>query len=110
MSPNLTVPAKVNRVVDGDTVDLELTMNIRVRLSDCWAAEIREDKGLEAKMAMSSMLPEGSRCLLFVDLEEVDSVSDVMTFGRIVGKVFVDGVGDVGEALIDSGLAERTKK
>ena len=34
-----TTKAKVTRVIDGDTVDVEITRKVRLRLKDCWAPE-----------------------------------------------------------------------
>jgi endonuclease YncB( thermonuclease family) len=108
-TPNITIPAKVVRVIDGDTVDVSVSTTIRVRLEDCWCPERHEPSGLAATTAARAMMPEGSNCLVMISLEGVDEIKDVFTFGRVVGRVFTQEHGDISECLIESGHATRLK-
>ena len=44
----LTTKVRVTNVVDGDTIDVEIVKNIRIRLRDCWWPETRT-RDLEEK-------------------------------------------------------------
>ena len=106
--PAITVPVKVVRVVDADTVDVEACLKIRVRLADCWAPESRTELGARATEAAKIAMPEGSSAILQISLEQVDELRDVMTFGRVVGRLF-NPVGDVSQMMVDMGYATREK-
>lgn len=109
IKPNITVPATVERVVDGDTVELFVCTKVMVRLEDCWCPERHEKEGVKATRYTESLLPSGGKCLLSVDLTGVDQLHDVFTFGRVVGRIYIDGI-DVSESLIENNLATREKK
>ena len=47
-SVGLTTKVLVTNIVDGDTVDVQIVKNIRVRLKDCWCPETRT-RDLEEK-------------------------------------------------------------
>ena len=44
--PGWTTRGVISRVIDGDTVEVEITRKIVVRLRDCWAPEKRLDPSL----------------------------------------------------------------
>ena len=60
----ITTDVKLIKVVDGDTVDVEITRKVRVRLLDCYAPETRtrdaaeKVKGFESKKYLHNMLTE----------------------------------------------------
>ena|SRR3990172_4661572 len=84
---------EITRVVDGDTVEIRVERIIRVRLLDCWAVEIKGDSepdGLTSKRNLQS-IAEGKHGTLFVPTEEARSFQDILTLGRILGHVWVDG-------------------
>lgn len=104
---------KVTKVLDGDTidVDLDLGFNIsfsgRVRLSGIDTPESRtkdlaEKKlGLEAKEYMKSLLDNSK--IVVIKTEKPDSSEK---YGRILGQVFIDGLNiSVNQMLIDNGYA-----
>lgn len=105
--------AVVTRVHDGDTpyVDIHLGLGVwlrdePVRLLDCWAPELRDPGGPEARAALEALLdarPEpgfqpGRACILRARRRE--------KYGRILGQVYVEGL-DVGADLVRRGLARR---
>jgi hypothetical protein len=84
-------------VVDGDTVDVRITIDARIRLLDCWAAERNTDAGRAAIESLQKHLDEhGKRGVLIVPLDRgPDSrqsrLDDYFTFGRILGHVQLEG-------------------
>ena len=67
-----TVPVRVVQVYDGDTVVVEITKRVRVRLLDCWAPEVRtkdkaeKQKGYASKDHLKKIIPEGSDAILHI--------------------------------------------
>lgn len=107
----------VDGVIDGDTVDVRFgSLVFRVRLVDCWAPEkiarggdqFEKELGLQAKAAVELWLPKGSEVRVDVRIDVDGDFGDWLTFGRIVGRLTFDNV-DIGEKLIEYGLAAKTK-
>lgn len=110
-----TTRAKIVRWIDGDTLEVEVTRKITVRIEDFWCPEIHETKhpseksqGLQARIAVAHQYPSGTECTLFVPGSEDGTMKDLMTFGRVVGVVFVDGK-DIRPQFIEDGVAFETK-
>jgi endonuclease YncB( thermonuclease family) len=93
----ITARCKVLQVVDGDTLDIELRLPMRIRLLDCWCPESRttdleeKAKGLAAKKAMVELTVNRLYGQVFVPTAAAQSVSDVLTLNRLLGKVWMDG-------------------
>lgn len=110
----ITARATIERVIDGDTVDVELTIPVRVRLLECWAPELHgENKtaGEQAKQQLETLLPPKSRVHLHVPTGEVDAMADVFTFGRALGHIYRYGDDEsISQLLVGMGLATREKQ
>ena len=120
----ITADCKVVRVIDGDTVDIEITRTIRVRLLDCWAPETRtrdpveKAKGYESKKYLHDLLGQvfyndlaarkQKKVTLFIPADEQGELKDNFTFSRVLGRLFVSGE-DVSVLMIEAGKATRTK-
>jgi len=120
----ITTDCKVVRVIDGDTVDVEITRTIRVRLLDCWAPETRTKdpiekiKGYESKKYLNNLLKQvfyndlaarkQKKITLFIPADEQGELKDNFTFSRVLGRLFVDGE-DVSERMVESGKATKDK-
>lgn len=107
----LTARASVNRIIDGDTIDVSLHLPIRVRLRDCWAPETHGGeklKGESSKLFVETFLRNRDQVIIHVPSSEAQSLGDVLTFGRVLGDVFVDGQ-SLGEVIVDAGHATRSK-
>jgi micrococcal nuclease len=102
---------KINRVIDGDTVDLDIdlgfwmTVSHRVRLKDIDAAETRtlnleeKSKGLVAKEWLEKELSREGEWIIETFKED--------KYGRILGTLYL--VGDpvtVNERMLNEGIAE----
>ena len=102
---------KINRIIDGDTVDLDIdlgfwiTVSYRVRLKDIDAAETRtlnaeeKAKGLAAKEWLKKDLSREGEWIIETTKED--------KYGRILGVLYL--VGDpvtVNERMLNEGIAE----
>jgi len=105
--PQLILPATVTEVYDGDTLTVEFRLPARVRLLDCWAPELRDNGGPASREHLRS-LAEGKPALVTIDLQDVDRLDDVLTFGRILGRVSVDGR-DVSLEQVQAGHATKSR-
>ena len=110
-----TTDARIVRIIDGDTVDIEVVRKVRVRLEDCWCPETRtrdrEEKvrGYAAKRHLRDFIWEhGADLVVFIAASDDNELKDIFTFGRVVGRVFVDGV-DISEMMVSDGHATKSK-
>jgi endonuclease YncB( thermonuclease family) len=111
----LTARATVIKVVDGDTIDVELHIRTRIRMLGCWAPESRtldpaEKKlGLAAKAHLSELTADGNGTV-FIPTEDAHSIADVMTLDRLLGRFWMDGqVTDISTEQVVNGFASSTK-
>lgn len=102
-----TYRAKVIKVIDGDTVDLNIDLGFhisvskRIRLSLIDAPEMNTDAGKQAKQFVSDKLSEGKSVIVQTKLDSSDK------YGRILGEIFLDdSISSINKMLIDAGLAE----
>ena len=121
----ITTDVKVSRVIDGDTVDVEITRTVRVRLLDCWAPETRtrdpveKVKGYESRKHLNSLLRQvfyndlaarkQKQVTLFIPADEQGEIKDNFTFSRVLGRLFVNGE-DVSERMVEAGKATKTNE
>lgn len=109
----LTARATVDRVVDGDTVDLVMHIPVRIRMRDCWAPEVTGQeklRGEAAKSHLETMAPQGSRVRLHVATDGATAVGDILTFGRVVGDIWREGDDDsLNQLMVAAGHATEEK-
>ena len=121
----ITTAVKVVRVIDGDTVDVEIKRTIRVRLLDCYAPETRtrdpeeKIKGYESKKHLHDMLTQvfyndfaarkKKQVTLYIPADEQGELKDNFTFSRVLGRLFVNGE-DVSERMVEAGKATKTNE
>ena len=99
--PSWTTSAKVVRVIDGDTLEVEIRRVLRVRMLDCWCPESRMDprldesrreaekaKGQAAKEHLTS-LANGREVIVSVPMVADGDVSKIWTMGRVLGWVWL---------------------
>lgn len=91
--PELGVMARgqVVRVIDGDTVIVNMVIPVRVRMRDCWAPETRGEskaEGLKSKAELAKVLKRGKVVRVHVPTMGADEIADVLTFGRVLGTIW----------------------
>lgn len=94
--PGVAVQCTISEVYDGDTITVTWTNSARVRLLDCWAPEIRTLDAKEKARGQKSRdhlvkLAEGKPALLWIPTGEASRLDDLITLGRVLGHVWVDG-------------------
>lgn len=104
----LQLPIKVERVVDGDTLDVTLTIKSRVRLLDCWAPEAKDEGGQQATDHLRELALH-QHGLLTIPIEPDKGLSALFTFGRVLGRIEVNGT-DLSTAQVAAGFATREKQ
>lgn len=111
----LTTHCEVIRVIDGDTVEIEVRRRVHVRLEQCWAPESRtKDKaekarGLAAKAHLQELVHDGNGQATFFMPLSLD-FGDSLTLGRALGYLWMDGQDtSVNQQQVDAGFARETK-
>jgi len=85
---------------------VEVTIRARVRLLDCWAPELNQPGGPEAK-AYLVKLANGKRAIMNVPIGA--RLDDSFSFGRVLSWLNIDGV-DVSKSVVDAGHATAKKQ
>lgn len=106
--PRIVLPVRVERVVDGDTLDVTVEIRARVRLLDCWAPEAGTETGA-ASTGYLQKLAESKRGWLSIPIGEGNGLQSLFSFGRILGRVSVGSV-DVSEEQVRAGHATKEKQ
>jgi endonuclease YncB( thermonuclease family) len=110
--PGWTTNGRVERVIDGDTVDVSVPIVVRIRLKDCWSPEINtknepeHTRGVEAKEFLKQQLPKGQAITLHVDFNT--DVKDVLSLNRILGTLW-KGDDNVSSIMVRNGYATSEK-
>ena len=84
-----TTKEKVTRVIDGDTVDVEITRKVRVRLKDCWAPEKKSRDIVEKQKGMASL----AHLAAVIDDKEIVLFIPADDKGEIINKKKHDAYG-----------------
>ena len=92
----LTVPCRVTEIIDGDTIEVAVTIRLRVRLLDCWAPEIRTADPDEKRRGTASRehlrkIAADRDGILHVPAAGARRLGDLSTLSRTLGHVWVDG-------------------
>lgn len=111
--PALITSAKIIDVHDGDTVTVLVQKELKIRMLDCWAAELSEKRGVEARDHLKTLLNNGDEVTVEIPLET--NVSRSLTFGRFLGTIYKDINKDgedenLSEEMVKSGYATKTKE
>lgn len=105
--------AVIERVVDGDTVHVGVSLGLdeyayrMIRIKDAFAPELfsgspeERERGKAARDFLAALIPEGTKCRLSTE-------RDASTFGRYVASIQLEDGRDVATALIEAGHATPT--
>lgn len=111
----LTIPGEVVRVIDGDTLEVEVRRVVRIRLLDCWAPETRttdlaeKEQGLQAKAYLEGIAANKS-VKVHIPFDRDGKFGDSLTFGRALGYVWVEGdLVSLSEQMVRSGHATKDR-
>jgi len=102
-------------VYDGDTFTATVQMQVRVRLIDCWAPEVRgEDKatGLRSRDALRKMIQDGDgKITLLIPGSPSGELKDSFSFGRVLGHAWTSDhpEANVSDRMVTGGHATKTK-
>lgn len=127
MAPELgwTTKAHVTRIIDGDTIEVEIRRKVTVRLLDCWAPESRtrdlKEKalGLQTKARVQELLQDLILPQPEVEPKEVtvylrgaleERLSSSLTMGRVLGRIWLPNGKEVSKLLVQEGLATVEKQ
>ena len=128
------VPVEVVEWHDGDTCTVRATVEIRVRLLDCWAPEVHgrsltdaerkmppekqkliqrqiaeeKQRGFDSRTSAIKFAPVGAKGVLEIPFDGATRSDDLFTMGRVLGRVWVDGK-NVSALQVDSGHATAVK-
>lgn len=99
--PAWVTPGRVLRVIDGDTLEVEIRRTIRVRMLNCWAPESHRDGrvaeeereeqralGIASKKSLQSVA-EDRDVIVRIPTATDGDLSQVFTLGRVLGEVWL---------------------
>ena len=112
----IVISGVVTKVIDGDTLEVEVTRRVRVRVKDCWSPEKRKTDHPSEKelgqMATHQMmsLAGGTKVRVAAVTDGDQDLGDGLSFGRVVADVFRERDGkSLAELMIEGGFAFATK-
>lgn len=104
----MVLVATVKRVIDGDTVEVEISRRFNVRLRNVLVAEKNTAKGQAAKDFLTNEIA-GGEVVVFIPSNDPHKLMDINSFNRLVGDVWHNGM-DVVDLIELHELGRRLKK
>lgn len=115
--PAWITPGRVLRVIDGDTLEVEIRRTIRVRMLDCWAPESTMDsrvpeerreaekaRGQASKQALHELATD-REVIVRIPTSRSGDLSQSITLGRVLGEVWLTS--DPRESLSEKQVAAK---
>lgn len=112
--PCVCTPCEITEVYDGDTITVRVSIDLRVRLLECWADEVHTKdeaakvRGIASRDHLRGLAPNGSKAVLTVPMRGA-RLDDILTMGRVLGYVSVNGQ-DLSARQVADGFAKATKE
>lgn len=110
-------PAKLVRVIDGDTVEVQICRTLHIRPLDCWCDETRtkdlEEKkhGIAAKRFLESVVKQNGRdVVVHIMGDPGEDVTKTFTMSRALGRVWLSDGRELSEVMREAGHATATKE
>jgi len=98
IKPGLILKVNPKRVIDGDTVAVEVTLKFHVRLRGVYAPELHNDDGSGeiSKNRLEDLLnraeAEEKSVYLYVPSNSPNDLMDSHSFNRVVGDLFIEDI------------------
>lgn len=111
----LATPCRIAAIIDGDTIEVEVTARLRVRLLDCWAPETRTTDAAEKKRGLAAKthlekIAGGKDATLWIPAAGARHLGELTTLGRALGHVWLEGdAKNLSERQRAAGHARKTK-
>lgn len=103
----IQLPCTVEKVVDGDTIQVVFKVRMNIRFLDCWAPEKVTPEGKEAKAYLESLIKLGEEVTVEVPLVATNMPG--LTFGRLLGHVKNAKGEDLSKKMVKAGHATPMK-
>lgn len=108
----LSMPARIIEVHDGDTVTVEFKIQANIRLIDCWTPELGTKEGDAAKEFLSKILKKDAEVLVKAPFD--GKINKSFSLTRLLARVYKDTDGDgipedMSEMMIKWGFATEKK-
>jgi endonuclease YncB( thermonuclease family) len=109
---SIKLEGEVVRVIDGDTIEVEVRRTLRIRILDLWCPETRtldraeKIKGIAAREYLKAAI-ENESVTFEVPLEAGAKFGESMSFGRILAHVAREDGRDVASLMIDAGYGTK---
>ncbi len=84
----MCLPGTIVAITDGDTLKVEIKLHVNVRLLDVWAPELKQDRGPESRDKLMKYI--GHDCLCEIPGGSAKHLGQLMSFGRVLGRIWVD--------------------
>ena len=120
--PPLTInlPGRIYEIPDGDTVNVEITFRVSLRLRDCWTPEVRTGNLQQKKFGLAARdnlvkhaLGKQAIIVIPFDIQKLQKhtgrIDDVFTFGRPISEVYINGK-RLADIQYEAGVSGRTKE
>lgn len=112
IEPALITNGRIIDIHDGDTVTVVIEKELKIRLLNCWSPELSEEKGIEAREYLKTLIKNGDEVIIKIPLEM--DVGKSLTFGRFLATIYKDlnddgAAENISEEMVKSGHATKTK-
>ena len=83
--------AKVIKVIDGDTIKVEVVRHFNVRLLDIDVDELNTGKGRAAKEFLEHLINDKEITVFIPNGRSELNLMDINSFNRLLGEIWLDG-------------------
>ena len=109
--PAMVYIGHVFNVVDGDTLDVEVSYSFRVRLLNCWSPEKRGAPKAEGVAAMQNMIKLAADKDCIVEIPMGTDFKKSLSLDRVLGRVWISGHDkDLSTLQVEGGFATSRKE
>ena len=102
---------QLERVLDGDTIELTITRKFKLRVRNLDTFEINTEKGKEAKSFLQSLLAlqNPPNITIFIPSNDPNKLLDFYSFDRVVGDIIANGI-DIATEMKKAGFDKHESK